>query len=76
MKNYGKNHTDMEESMITLTQGGAYLLNGAEIISDSAEAAAQIKNKTGKEVSKTEAAKAPLPTTFWRNTIPPAIWRN
>ncbi len=43
--------------MIELTQGGAYLLNGTEIIPDSADAAAQIKNKTGQEVSGSEAAK-------------------
>ena len=43
--------------MIELTQGGAYLLNGTEIISDDADAAAQIKNKTGRDVSKSEAAK-------------------
>ena len=43
--------------MIQLTQGGAYLLNGTEIVEDSADAAAQIKNKTGREVSKDEAAK-------------------
>ncbi len=46
--------------MIQLTKGGAYLVNGTEIISDSAEAAAQIKNKTGKEVSKAEAAKSTI----------------
>ena len=43
--------------MIELTQGGAYLLNGTEIVPDSADAAAQIKNKTGRDVSKSEAAK-------------------
>ncbi len=43
--------------MIQLTQGGAYLLNGTEIVEDGADAAAQIKNKTGKEVPKSEAAK-------------------
>lgn len=43
--------------MIQLTQGGAYLLNGTEIVEDGADAAAQIKNKTGKEISKAEAAK-------------------
>ncbi len=46
--------------MIELTKGGAYLVNGTEIISDSAEAPAQIKNKTGKEVSKAEAAKSTI----------------
>ncbi|MDE7359057.1 MAG: hydratase [Lachnospiraceae bacterium] len=43
--------------MIHLTQGGAYLLNGTEIIPDGADAAAQIKNKTGRDVSGSEAAK-------------------
>ena len=43
--------------MIKLLEGGAYLLNGTEIVPDSADAAAQIKNKTGKEMSKAEAAK-------------------
>ncbi len=43
--------------MIELTQGGAYLLNGTEIIPDSVDAAAQIKNKTGRDVSKSGAAK-------------------
>lgn len=46
--------------MIELTQGGAYLVNGTEIISDGADAAAQIKNKTGKEVSTAEAAKSTI----------------
>ncbi|RKI80572.1 hydratase [bacterium 1xD42-87] len=40
-----------------LTQGGAYLLNGTEIIPDGADAAARIKNKIGRDVSKNEAAK-------------------
>ena len=61
MEKYGKNHTDMEERMIELTQGGAYLLNGTEIVPDSADAAARIKNKTGRDVSKNEAAK----TAYW-----------
>ena len=43
--------------MIELIQGGAYLLNGTEIVPDSADAAAQIRNKTGREISKSEAAK-------------------
>ena len=40
-----------------LLQGGAYLLNGTEIVPDTAEAPAAIKAKTGKEVTKAEAAK-------------------
>ena len=43
--------------MINLFEGGAYLLNGTELIADNAEAAAAIKAKTGKDVDKKEAAK-------------------
>ncbi len=43
--------------MIQLTNGGAYLLNGTEIVPDSADAAAQIQNKTGREITKGGAAK-------------------
>ena len=43
--------------MIKLLNGGAYLVNGTEIIEDNAEAVAAIKSKTGKEVAKAEAAK-------------------
>ena len=40
-----------------LLQGGAYLLNGTEVVPDTAEAPAAIQAKTGKEISKAEAAK-------------------
>ena len=43
--------------MIQLYDGGAYLLGGTELIPDSAEAAMQVKAKTGKDVSKEDAAK-------------------
>ncbi|MBO4982280.1 MAG: hydratase [Lachnospiraceae bacterium] len=43
--------------MIELLQGGAYLLNGNEMIVDDAEATAAIKAKTGKEVTREEAAQ-------------------
>ena len=43
--------------MIKLTEGGAYLLNGTEIVPENADAAAAIKQKTGREISKGEAAK-------------------
>ncbi len=43
--------------MIQLMDGGAYLVNGTDIVPDSAQAQAQIKSKIGKEVSKEEAAK-------------------
>ncbi|MBE5863440.1 MAG: hydratase [Lachnospiraceae bacterium] len=43
--------------MIELLQGGAYLINGTEIIAETPEASAAIMAKTGKEISKAEAAK-------------------
>lgn len=43
--------------MIRLSEGGAYLLHGTEIIPEGADAAAEIKSKTGRDVSKEEAAK-------------------
>ncbi len=43
--------------MISLFNGGAYLLNGQEIVEDNNDAAAIIKSKTGKEVTKAEAAQ-------------------
>ncbi len=43
--------------MVTLANGGAYLVNGAEIILDGPEAQAALFAKTGKNVTKEEAAK-------------------
>ena len=43
--------------MITLSKGGAYLINGTEIIEDGPEAVAAIKAKTGKEVCVDCASK-------------------
>ena len=43
--------------MIQLTQGGAYLVNGTDIVADTPEAASQIQAKTGITISKEEAAK-------------------
>ena len=53
-----KDYSDFSggDIMIKLLDGGAYLLNGCEIIADSGEALNEVKAKTGKEVSK-EAAK-------------------
>ena len=42
--------------MIKLLEGGAYLVNGCEIIADGGDALNEVKAKIGKEVSK-EAAK-------------------
>lgn len=43
--------------MVQLLETGVYLVNGTELIADSAEAAVAIKAKTGREVDKAEASK-------------------
>lgn len=43
--------------MIKLYDGGAYLVNGMDIVPDGKEAQAAVKEKTGKDISKEEAAK-------------------
>lgn len=43
--------------MVTLLEGGAYLVNGTQIIPDNQDAAARIAAETGKQVTKEEAAK-------------------
>ena len=43
--------------MIELFKGGAYLINGTEIVKDSTEALECVKAKTGKNITKEEAAK-------------------
>ncbi|MDD6811067.1 MAG: hydratase [Lachnospiraceae bacterium] len=43
--------------MIKLMESGAYLINGTEIIPDKEDAAALIKNRTGKDISKQEATQ-------------------
>ena len=46
--------------MIELLQGGVYLVNGTEMIPESAEAQAAITSKTGKSVTKEEAAQSTI----------------
>ncbi len=43
--------------MVKLYNGGAWLVNGEELIADSHEAAAEVRQKTGLEIGKEEAAK-------------------
>ena len=43
--------------MVTLLESGAYLLNGSEIVPDNGEAQAAVKAKTGKDITKKEAAE-------------------
>ena len=41
--------------MVSVLEGGAYLVNGTEVIPDSPEALAAVKAKTGKEMTKDAA---------------------
>ena len=43
--------------MVTLSKGGAYLLNGTEVVEVSEDALAIVKEKTGKSISEQEARK-------------------
>ena len=43
--------------MVTLLEGGAYLLNGSEIVPDSGEALTALKAKTGRDITREEAAQ-------------------
>lgn len=46
--------------MITLYDGGAYLLNGSEVLADAPEALQAVKAKMGKEITKEEAKKGTI----------------
>ena len=46
--------------MINVLEGGAYLINGTEIIPDTADASAAVKSKTGKDVAREEAKKGTI----------------
>lgn len=43
--------------MVKLSKGGAYLINGTEIIEDSQTALAQVAAETGSNITSEEAAK-------------------
>ncbi len=58
--------------MLKLYDGGAYLVNGTEIITDEAE----VKAKTGREVSKEEARTQTMAYGIWTLIIHQAIWRD
>ncbi len=46
--------------MITLYDGGAYLLNGSEVLADAPDVLQAVKAKTGKEITKEEAKKGTI----------------
>ena len=41
--------------MISVLEGGAYLVNGTELIPDGAQALYEVKSRTGREISKEQA---------------------
>lgn len=47
----------MRDTMIELLQGGVYLVNGEEIVPDTAEASSAIQAKTGKSITREEAVE-------------------
>ena len=49
--------------MINLLQGGAYLVNGTQVVADTPQALQEIKHKTGRTVTREEAAKATM--SYW-----------
>ena len=46
--------------MIKLSESGAYLINGTEIVYDGGQALSEVSAKTGKSVTKEEAAKGTI----------------
>ena len=52
-----RSEANRRSGMINLYDGGAYLVNGMDIIPDNQEAQAAIKAKTGKDISREEASK-------------------
>ena len=55
----GKRKSRKEDDM-KLYENGVYLLGGAEIVEDGAEAAAAVKSKTGKDVTADEAKRGTI----------------
>ncbi|NTV77729.1 MAG: hydratase, partial [Clostridiales bacterium] len=53
--------------MIKLHESGAYLLNGSELVADQTEAQAIIESKTGKTVTRQEAAKNTIAYDILKN---------
>ena len=56
MKGYDKG----KEEIMKLYDSGVYLVNGTELVADDAQAAAAIKSKTGREVTKAGAAQGTI----------------
>ncbi len=50
--------------MITLYEGGAYIIGGKEIVADSADAIMQVKKMTGKSITKEEAKNGTIASSI------------
>lgn len=46
--------------MVELLNSGAYLVNGTDIVPDNAQASAAVKSKTGKDITREEAARGTI----------------
>ena len=53
--------------MVNLYEGGAYLINGTDLIPESADALAAVESKTGIKTSKEEAIEKFLKNFFLAN---------
>lgn len=62
--------------MIKLSNTGAYLLNGAEVVECNGEEQAALAAKTGSSVSKKKLQKIRWHTKFLKAIIRPEIWTN
>lgn len=59
--------------MVKLYDGGAYLVNGTEIVPEAE--AAKVEALTGKKAEKSEARKGPWLTASWRHTTHQETWK-
>ena len=57
--------------MVKLYEGGAYLVNGTDLVPEAE--AARVAALTGKGADKEEAKKG---TPSWKHTIHPGTWRS
>ena len=57
-----------------LYDSGVYLVNGTELVVDDAQAAAAIKSRTGREVTKAEAAQGTIAYGILKDHNVSAIW--
>lgn len=60
--------------MVTLAKGGAWLVNGQQVVLDGPEAGRELTAMTGQAPAREEAKKIRLHTAFWKTIIRPATW--